>query len=95
VNEPISRKQRWPLPQSAPVIAEAQRRRYEYLRAMAAATGTPLVEGSEAKAQEQFDQITAWLEESHPWTQSSVTEHERETRQEIDLDNQELREYLD
>jgi len=64
MNEPISRKQRWPLPQSAPVIAEAQRRRQAWIMAMRAVS------------------------------QSSVTEHEREARQEICLDNGELPEYL-
>jgi hypothetical protein len=61
--EPISRKQRWPLPESAPVLALAQERRRAWLQAMCAV--------------------------SH----SQLTEHERETRQEIDLDNAELQEY--
>ena len=58
--EPPHRKQKRPLPLSAPVIAEAQRRRQAWILAMRAV--------------------------SH----SQLTEHEREARQEIDLDNLEL-----
>jgi hypothetical protein len=44
VNEPISRKQRWPLPQSAPVIAEAQRRRQAWVLAMRSVSNSRLTE---------------------------------------------------
>jgi hypothetical protein len=52
MNEPISRKQRWPLPQSAPVIAEAQRRRQAWIMAMRAVSYSQLTEQDRAERQE-------------------------------------------
>lgn len=62
MSEPKSRVQRWPLPQSAPVIAEAARRRAAWLDAMAAVSN------------------------------SHLTEHEREARDDDALDNSDLQE---
>jgi hypothetical protein len=60
--EPPHRKQKRPLPLSAPVIAEAQRRRQ------------------------------AWILAMRSVSQSTLTEHDRETRQGEALDNHDLQE---
>jgi hypothetical protein len=55
MSEPISRKQRWPLPESAPVIAQAQQRRQAWVLAMRAVTRSSWSEHEREARQETLD----------------------------------------
>jgi hypothetical protein len=58
MSEPVSRKQRWALPESTPVINEARQRRRAFLNAMEITTQSV---HSEHEREARDDDITSYL----------------------------------